>query len=106
MNTLASFLIGWLLAGPALAEQVWHLMSRHGECTAITDAMRYKIPGFPSVRTPEAFVKPLNDRGLKVELTAPRGTQEGQLIAKIPARGWSLLVVRQAHCSNFGTGPK
>jgi len=95
-----------LLSQHAAAQQAWYLMSRHGECSTITPAMRHRMADFPEVRTPEALVQALKLRKLDVHAERLSGARDGQWLLGIPSLGWTLLVVRENHCASFPNGPR
>lgn len=95
-----------LLPHHAGAQQAWYLMSRHGECSAITPAMRHRMPDFPDVQTPEALVDALRQRKSEVQAERLPGARDGQWLVSVPSLGWTLLVVREQHCASFARGPR
>ena len=93
-------------SGPVAAEQSWYLMSRHGECSPITPAMRHKMPDFPDVQSAQALVQALRDRKMDVRSAPLPGAPDGHLTVRVPSLGWTLVVARADRCSTFVPGPR
>ena len=84
----------------ALAADRWFLMARHGECASIRSLER-KLPDIGNIAEPDAFVKFILAKGLKVS-SKPVPVQAGSAFeVLVPERELSLLFVTAELCSRI-----
>ena len=81
----------------------WLLMSRHGECSEIA-ALERKVADIEGIDDPTTFVRVMRQRGYEVtERTMPEVGGEAMQV-DVPAKGLSLLFVRESLCPDTNQG--
>jgi hypothetical protein len=84
----------------ASAAEKWFLMARHGECYSVRTLER-KFPDIGTIAEPEAFIKFVRAKGLKVtSKTVP--VQAGSAVeVLVPEKELSLVFVTAENCSKI-----
>ena len=105
MRTVQALLACVLLAvqlapGSALAADKWFLLARHGECFPVRSLER-KFPDIGNIAEPEAFIKFVLAKGLKVSSKGVPVRAGSALEVLVPERELSLLFVTAELCSKF-----
>ena len=96
---IAAALTGVQLApGCALAADRWFLLARHGECSSVRSLER-KFPDIGNIAEPEAFIKFVLAKGLKVSSKSVPVRAGSALEVLIPEKELSLLFVTAELCS-------
>lgn len=82
----------------ALATDRWFLLARHGECSSMRSLER-KFPDIGNTAEPEAFIKFVLAKGLKVSSKSIPVQAGSALEVLVPERELSLLFVTAELCS-------
>jgi len=103
MRTVQAFMasaltVVQLAPGSALAADRWFLLARHGECSSIRSLER-KFPDIGNIAEPDAFVKFMVAKGLKVSSKSVRVQAGSAFEVLVPERELSLLFVTAELCS-------
>jgi hypothetical protein len=106
MGTNKLFVAAALVAGElvvsqhALAADKWFLLARHGECFPIR-SMERKLPDLGNIADPEAFVKFIRAKGLKVD-SKVMPVQTGRAVeVRVPEKELALVFVTADVCSSI-----
>lgn len=82
----------------SLAAEAWFLMARHGECAPVSSLAR-KFPDLGAIADPEAFVRFVRAKGLRVT-TTPLSVQAGAAReVLVPEKELSLVFVTAELCA-------
>jgi len=98
MEVLKPALIGLLAAMPALAQERWYLMARHGECYEL-EAMQRRIPELAEAKDPHAFVARMKQKG---HSASAKDVVPGKAVeVRVPERELAMVFARRELCQSI-----
>ena len=100
MPTRSLALIALLVSLPAMAQERWYLMARHGECFEL-EAMQRRIPELAEAKDPHAFVQRMKQKGHSA--TAQDVVPGKAVEVRVPERELAMVFARRELCKEIAT---
>ena len=89
-----------LVSAPALAQERWYLMARHGECFEL-ETMQRRIPELEEAKDPYAFVERMKQKGHSA--TATEMVPGKAVEVRVPSRELGMVFARRELCKEIAS---
>ena len=98
MAKAALALIVFMVLPPAMAQERWYLMARHGECFEL-EALQRRIPELAEAKDPYAFAQRMKQKG---HAASTQDVVAGKAVeVRVPERELAMVFAKRELCQSI-----